>query len=297
MDKPAAARRDDDAQGASAPQAGADGLSPAAASVHRARARRWAGSSLRGSQALIGLVILLVGWEAVTRLFHPLPVILPSPEDVAGRLAHLLSSSEAWTDLGISIARVLSGFALGTVSGVFIAIMLARNPFLDRSLHYVLVALRFVIPFAWVPIAAYWFGLSETGKVFITWYASFFVIVFQARAGIEAVPDLYIKVAQTFGMSKRQTLWQVILPAAWPGIVVGMRLGLSFAWVAILAAEMVNANSGIGYFINYSGQFLATNDVMAGMIMIGVLGFCTDQALSWAGRWALPGTDSRTLAR
>ncbi|MDB6002341.1 MAG: Taurine transport system permease protein TauC, partial [Rhizobacter sp.] len=140
------------------------------------------------------------------------------------------------------------------------------------------------------PIAAYWFALSETGKVFITWYASFFVIVFQVRAGIEAVPVLYAKVAQTMGLSSRRTLWLVILPAAWPSIVVGMRLGLSFSWVAILAAEMVNANTGIGYFVNYSGQFLATDDVMAGMAVIGVLGFVMDRALAWLGRWVQPGS-------
>lgn len=261
-------------------------------SARRARAWRLAGSSLRWSQTVVGLVILLIGWEAVTLVMQPLPVILPSPADVAARLVHLLSLQETWANLGISIARVLIGFLIGTVTGTFTAVVLARNPFVDRSLRYLLVALRFVIPFAWVPIAAYWFGLSEIGKVFITWYASFFVIVFQVRAGIDAVPSLYVKVAQTFGLSRRQTLWQVILPAAWPSIIVGMRLGLSFAWVAILAAEMVNANSGIGYFINYSGQFLATDDVMAGMIIIGVLGFCTDQGLSWIGRLVLPGTTS-----
>jgi len=264
---------------------------------HRASAsvgwtRKLASRSFGMLQAATGIAILLVGWEIVTVLFRPLPVILPSPQDVFGRLVYLLSTSETWSNLGISLARVVAGFLLGTGSGISVAVLLTRHPFLDRSLRSVLVALRFVIPFAWVPIAAYWFGLSETGKVFITWYASFFVIAFQVRAGIEAVPDLYVRVAQTFGMSRRRTLWQVILPAAWPKIIVGMRLGLSFAWVAILAAEMVNANSGIGYFINYSGQFLATDDVMAGMIMIGVLGFVTDQALSLFGRLVLPGKDA-----
>lgn len=267
-------------------------LLPAAAAARPASLRSMAAHSFRYSQAVVGIIVLLAVWELITRLFHPLPVILPPLADVAARVAHLLWSADTRADLGISIARVLAGFSIGTATGIFTAVLLARHPLADRSLRYVLVALRFVIPFAWVPIAAYWFGLSEVGKVFITWYASFFVIVFQVRAGIEAVPDLYIKVAQTFGLSRRRTLWQVILPAAWPNIVVGMRLGLSFAWVAILAAEMVNANSGIGYFINYSGQFLATNDVMAGMIIIGVLGYVSDQALSWAGRRIVPTTAS-----
>ncbi|MBU2288832.1 MAG: ABC transporter permease, partial [Gammaproteobacteria bacterium] len=216
------------------------------------------------------------------------PVILPSPTQVALRVMDLLSSGERWNDLLVSIGRVLSGFVLGALSGVSVAVLLARNRFVDRSLHYPLVALRFVVPFAWVPIAAYWFALSEFGKVFITWYASFFVIVFQVRAGIEAVPPVYAKVAKTVGMSARRTLWLVVLPAAWPSIVVGLRLGLSFAWVAILAAEMVNANTGIGYFVNYSGQFLATDDVMAGMVVIGILGFLMDRGLGLLGRVVQP---------
>jgi ABC-type nitrate/sulfonate/bicarbonate transport system permease component len=246
-------------------------------------------NSLGRSQALVGIAMLLAVWEIATRWFHPLPVILPSPVAVIDRLAHMLASADTWADLGISIARVLGGFALGALTGVATAVLLARHPLLDRSLHYPLVALRFVVPFAWVPIAAYWFGLNEAGKIFITWYASFFVIVFQVRAGIDTVPALYLKVAHTFGLSRQQTLWQVILPAAWPSIVVGLRLGLSFAWVAILAAEMVNANSGIGFFINYSGQFLATDNVMAGMVIIGILGFAMDQGLSWLGQRLLPG--------
>lgn len=263
---------------------------PAPQPVRPRRADWLASGSLRHYPALVGLFLVLVVWEGIVLVANPLPVILPSPANVAGRLVALLSTPVVWADLGISTGRVLAGFILGALSGVFIAVVLAMNPFVNRSLRYLLISMRFVIPFAWVPIAAFWFGLSETGKVFITWYASFFVIVFQARAGIAAVPDLYVKVAHTFGLSPRRILWQITLPAAWPSLVVGMRLGLSFSWVAILAAEMVNANSGIGYFINYSGQFLATNDVMAGMIIIGVLGFCSDQLLSWLGRRILPGT-------
>jgi ABC-type nitrate/sulfonate/bicarbonate transport system permease component len=246
---------------------------------------------LAQSQRIVGLLILLLIWETATRVLHPRPVILPSPEAVFYRVFALLKTSEIWENLAISIQRVLIGFGAGTISGILVAVVLARFPFVNRSVRSVLVTMRFVIPFAWVPIAAYWFGLSEIGKLFITWYASFFIIVFQVRAGLETVPELYVKVAQTFGMSERRILWHVVLPAAWPSIVVGMRLGLSLSWVAILAAEMVNANSGIGYFINYSGQLLATDQVMAGMIMIGVLGFCTDQAIAMIGKWVLPGTE------
>ncbi len=250
-----------------------------------ARTRVW-----RRAHALVGVSVLLVVWEAVTWIFRPLPVILPSPLHVVQRVFTLLATEDAWADLAISVGRVLGGFAIGAVTGIGLAIVLARNPFIERSLRYPLIGMRFIVPFAWVPIAAYWFALSEWGKVFITWYASFFVIVFQVRAGLEGVPQLYVRVAQTFGLGPRQILRQVILPAAWPSIVVGLRLGLSLAWVAILAAEMVNANAGIGYFINYSGQFLATDSVMAGMIMIGLLGFAMDQGLSWLGRRVQPGS-------
>ena len=242
--------------------------------------RSWLRWLSRTSHALIGIAVLLVLWEAVTWIFRPLPVILPAPSRVVVRVFDLLTTADRWEDLALSMARVLGGFAIGAVSGVALAIVLSRNAFVERSLRYPLVALRFVVPFAWVPIAAYWFGLSEWGKVFVTWYASFFVIVFQVRAGLDAVPSLYVRVAHTFGLTPRQTLRRVVLPAAWPAIVVGLRLGLSLAWVAILAAEMVNANAGIGFFVNYSGQFLATDDVMAGMVVIGLLGFAMDLALS-----------------
>jgi len=159
-----------------------------------------------------------------------------------------------------------------------VGMALARSTFFRDVLAPTLESFRFVIPFAWIPIASLWFGLHESGKIFITWYAAFFVIAFQTEAGFRQVDERLIKAARTLGAGSRALLQKVYVPAAAPLIVTGLRLGLSFAWISILAAELVNAKAGIGYFTMNAADFFRSDQAFAAMAVIGVIGFLMDRA-------------------
>jgi ABC-type nitrate/sulfonate/bicarbonate transport system permease component len=235
---------------------------------------------------LTGFVVLLALWELVVAVFRPAPVVLPSPWQTFQGLLSMGHSPRVWWDIGISLFRVATGFALAVVTGVAIGIALARSKVVGDMVQPTLEGLRFVIPFAWIPIASLWFGLSESGKIFITWYAAFFVIVFQTEAGFRQVDERLVKAAKTLGARSKQLLWKVYFPAAAPMIVTGLRLGLAFAWISILAAELVNAKAGIGYYTLNAADFFRSDLAFSAMIVIGVIGFCMDRSFRVLERWA-----------
>jgi ABC-type nitrate/sulfonate/bicarbonate transport system permease component len=227
---------------------------------------------------ITGFLVLFLLWEAAIVVFHPATVVLPTPWQTLRALLSMAQSDKVWADIGTSLFRVAAGFAIAIVAGVPIGIALARSMFFREVLAPTLEGFRFVIPFAWIPIASLWFGLHESGKVFITWYAAFFVIAFQTEAGLRQVDERLVKAAKTLGAGSRALLRKVYLPAAAPMIVTGLRLGLSFAWISILAAELVNAKAGIGYFTMNAADFFRSDQAFAAMAVIGVIGFLMDRA-------------------
>ncbi|MGE5064045.1 MAG: ABC transporter permease [Myxococcales bacterium] len=227
---------------------------------------------------IAGFVVLLAVWEAAIVFLRPAPVVLPSPWHTFQALVSMAHSNEVWADIGISLFRVAAGFAIAAVMGVPVGMALTRSMFFRDAVAPTLEGLRFVIPFAWIPIASLWFGLHESGKLFITWYAAFFVIAFQTEAGFRQVDERLVKAAKTLGAGSGELLRKVYLPAAAPMIVTGLRLGLSFAWISILAAELVNAKAGIGYFTMNAADFFRSDQAFAAMGVIGVIGFLMDRA-------------------
>jgi ABC-type nitrate/sulfonate/bicarbonate transport system permease component len=241
---------------------------------------------LARSVAATGFLILLVLWQAVVLLFKPAPVVLPSPWRTFLALTGMAQSPQVWRDIAISLFRVGAGFGIAALTGTAIGILLARSKRLNDLLEPSLEAFRFVIPFAWIPIASFWFGLSEAGKIFITWYAAFFVIVFQTDAGLRHVDERLVKAAKTLGAGNRDLLWKVQLPVAAPLIMTGLRLGLAFAWISILAAELVNAKAGIGYFTLNAADFFRSDQAFAAMAVIGLIGFLMDRVFRWVEQHA-----------
>jgi ABC-type nitrate/sulfonate/bicarbonate transport system permease component len=161
-----------------------------------------------------------------------------------------------------------------------LGIAVARSSLINDLLQPTLGTFRSVIPFAWIPLASLWFGLSETGKYFITWYAAFFVIAFQTEMAIRSVDKTLIKAGMTLGAGPGDLLLRVYLPAAGPTLLTGLRLGLAFAWISILAAELINSNAGIGYFTLNAAELFQTDFAFAAMIVIGIIGFLMDRIFS-----------------
>jgi NitT/TauT family transport system permease protein len=154
---------------------------------------------------------------------------------------------------------------MGWVSGAYRTL----NPFFQL--------LRPISPIAWIPVAILWFGVGEVSPIFIIFIASLFPMIVQTAAGVHTIERQYLRAARNFGVSRYKLFRQVVIPAVFPQIIVGMRIGIGVAWLVVVAAEMIALNSGLGYLIMDSRNAGNRYDlVIAAMVIIGIIGLLLD---------------------
>jgi ABC-type nitrate/sulfonate/bicarbonate transport system permease component len=185
----------------------------------------------------------------------------------------------------VSLARVNVGFALAVVSAVPIGIVLGRRQAMFIAAEPIIESFRFVVPFAWIPLAILWFGTSEAGKIFIIWYAGFFVMLLPTIFAVRSVNQDLVKAARTLGANEFSIFRKVILPAIVPELMVAMRVAFSMCWISILAAELVASRSGLGYMMADARELLRTDIVLVGMTTIGLIGAFYNWLFTQLGRW------------
>jgi NitT/TauT family transport system permease protein len=221
---------------------------------------------------------------------------LPTVGQVGREFGHRLGSGLYWQDLGDSLARILTGFALAAVLGVLLGIAVARSRLAEDVLGPVLEVLRPIPAIALVPVAIMLFPSNEQGIVFITCAAAFFPVLVATRHAVRALPPVWEEAVLTMGGGRARVLGGVVLPGALPGILGGLSTGMGVSWICVISAEMISGQYGIGYrtwqdytVVDYPGVFV-------GMATIGVLGWITSSAVELLGRrvtaW-LPRTDRR----
>jgi ABC-type nitrate/sulfonate/bicarbonate transport system permease component len=221
---------------------------------------------------LAGVLLLIVLPWLVAESTGVREVILPKLRSVFKTGHELLASNELVKATLVSLVRVNLGFALAVVSAVPLGIVLARYRRLFTAAEPVIESFRFVVAFAWIPLAILWFGTHEAGKIFIIWYAGFFVMLLPTIAAVRGVnPDL-VKAARTLGADELLVFRKVVLPAITPELIVAMRIAFGICWVSILAAELVASRAGLGYMLADAREMLRTDVVVVAMVMIGVIG-------------------------
>ena len=222
--------------------------------------------------AITGILLFIVLPWLVAENLGVREVILPSLKSVFKTAYELVASNELLKATLVSLARVILGFVLAVVTAVPLGIFLGRHKVLFIAAEPIIESFRFVVAFAWIPLAILWFGTSETGKIFIIWYAGFFVMLLPAISAVRGVnPDL-IKAARTLGATDIVLFWKVVLPAIMPELIVAMRVAFGICWVSILAAELVASRSGLGYMLADARELLRTDVIVVGMVAIGVIG-------------------------
>lgn len=221
-------------------------------------------------------VVLLTLWQGASALGYLNAFILPSPLSVGRALWELSQNAEIFISLGLSLARVGGGFAISVVLATALGLSLGVSPTLRNLFNPTLQFLRPIPPIAWIPLTILWFGLGNGPSLSLTTIASFFPILLNTWAGVDGVSVHHLDVARTLGSSRWMLLKDVIWPAALPSILTGYRIGFGFAWMAVMAAEMVATPSGIGYFIQVSQNMLRADHVLAGMVIIGCVGLVFD---------------------
>jgi NitT/TauT family transport system permease protein len=236
--------------------------------------------------AVLALWSWSVHWSG-TRIF-------PSPLQVLRGAGELLRRGVLLGYLRDSLLRVGAGYSAAVLLGVPLGMWLGWSKNTAAALNPVLQILRPISPIAWIPVAIVLFGIGNLAPVFLVFLGAFFPVVLTAQNGVGTVPPMYLRAARNFGLGPVALMWRVVLPAALPQILTGLRIALGIAWLVVVAAEMIAVDSGLGYLIIDARNAGKRYDlVVAGMLMIGLTGLVLDllmrrvetiRALRWGFR-------------
>jgi ABC-type nitrate/sulfonate/bicarbonate transport system permease component len=232
---------------------------------------------------IIGLAGFVGLWLAASTSGYVPRQFLPTPFEVLARAIHLLASPFAGATLPVHLARSLEryacGVALAAAIGVPLGLAMGWYRWLDDIVTPVFDGLRFIAPIAWVPFAALWFGTGIGGPIMIIFSGAFPPCLISAYRGARFVDSKYIEAAQMLGTSNLRTVAEVLLPASFPSIVAGLRVGAGLGWQSLVGAELIVASAGVGYMMVQGQSNISTPTVMAGMLAIGLVGLLIDVAL------------------
>lgn len=242
----------------------------------RRAADAWAG-------AAAGLALMAL-WEASARFGLVSPQFLPGPSAVAAALARMIAEQALLWHAGVSTLRVWGAFALAAVMAVPLGIAMGSFRLIGAALEPVVDFIRYLPVPALVPLAIIWFGVGEQSKIFLLWLGVFFQLVLMVADDVRRVPREYHEIAATLGGSRLRALVDVALPAMGPTLVDSMRVTLGWCWTYLIIAEIVAADRGLGFVIWQARRFFKTPEVMAGVVVIGLIGLVTDQLLRRAHR-------------
>jgi sulfonate transport system permease protein len=243
--------------------------------------------ALRPADLLLPLALpaaVLLAWQ-VTAVNGWLPVqILPPPAMVLSTLHDLIRDGDIAANLKISLWRISLGFALGAGCGLVLGTLLGVSKTADDYLGPVFRALAQIPSLGWVPVLILIFGLAEALKIVIIAKACLVPTVLATAQGIRNIPRHYLEVARVLRLSGRTRLFKLLIPATLPTVFSGLRLALSHAWIALIVVEMLAAQEGVGYMMVWGRTLFQIDIVIAGMLVIGVIGLAMDTGLARIAR-------------
>jgi NitT/TauT family transport system permease protein len=222
---------------------------------------------------------ILIVWEALALAKFWPPYLFPTPQGVAASLYDGFKDHSILIGIGISLRRVVIGYAISVVLGILLGMLLASNEFLEDTLGRVILSLQSLPSACWVPIALLWFGLSETAIIFVTITGSLLAVTQSTKAGFDNVPRILSMAGRNLGAKGPQLFWHVMLPASMPYLMDGLRQGWAFAWRSLITGEMIYISLGLGQLLMAGRDFNDINLVVAVMILIAVLGYAVDGLL------------------
>ena len=237
-----------------------------------------------------GVALVIAGWELIARSGMVSQAVFPPPIHalVVGLQKVPLADlgGHAW----ISVQRIALGFSAGALLGVAIAIAGGWYRGFGNLVRPVVELLRPIPPLAWIPMAIVWFGLGEPSKVFVIFLGAFFPVLTNTWKGMANIDTTLLRAGQTMGLSGPALLMRVAIPATLPDIATGLRIGWGLAFGVLVAAELIAAESGLGYMIMHARQLGEVEIIIRGILVIGAANLVTDWLLarvlaSWLGTW------------
>ncbi len=260
------------------------------------------------------IISILVAWWLVTELELIRALFLPPPGLVWSKFMKISCFDHYWETLVValgaadavvsecegfsenplhqhilwSLYRVFTSFFLAVVTAIPIGIAMGMNRFARGVFDPPIEFYRPIPPLAYLPLTIIWFGIGDFAKIILIYLACFAPLAISARAGVRSCSIEQIHAAYSMGGSRSQIIWHVVLKAALPEILTGMRIAIAFGWTTLVAAEMVAAKAGIGVMVLNAARFLATDIVFLGIVVIGLIAFFFDSLMRLAERWLVP---------
>ncbi len=236
----------------------------------------------------LGLVLPLLGWAALSWSGWVDPVFLPGPSAVLARFWRWATEDELLADIAISTWRVVAGWALSAVIALPLGLAIGTWRGVQALLEPLTDFIRYMPAVAFIPLVMLWVGIDEGAKIAIIFIGTFFQMVLMVAEDVRRVPQAQIEAAQTMGASTLELVEKVILPSAKPALLDTLRVTMGWAWTYLVVAELVAANSGLGYSILKAQRYLQTDQIFAGIVLIGAIGLAMDQGFRWLHRRAFP---------
>ena len=230
---------------------------------------------------VIFFVLLLAGWQGLVWIGVWPEYIFPSPLGVLQTLARGLRNGTLVFGVEVSLQRILVGFGFSAVVGMTLGLAIGRFRLLEQTLGSLVLGLQTLPSICWLPLAILWFGLNETAILFVVIMGALLSITLATEAGVKNTPPLYLRAARNLGARGWRLYWFVILPAALPGIITGMKLGWSFAWRSLMAGELLyqGARVGLGNLLSMGRDLNDMTQVVAVMLVIIAIGLVVDRLI------------------
>src|SRR3989442_11471861 len=230
----------------------------------------------------LGMLVLSFGsfivvWQLVSTYVVSRHLI-PPPTEVLSTAVPMLVTAEIPRHVAASLTRVAVGFALGSAFGIVAGVLMGRIRSLHDLLDPVIEFFRFLSPTAMIPIAVIWFGIGETSKYFLIFWGTFFIVLINATHGVMATPWARVRASECLGATQVQTFRLIVLPTAVPSVVTGMRVALASSYLSIIPAEILAADSRLGFLLQQSRLLVQTKRVFVVLAVFGVLGYASDRA-------------------
>lgn len=234
---------------------------------------------------LITWIFFLLIWSVLAHFSNP--QFLPSPLATLQGAIELGKDGSLFIFMAYSFTRVLIGWLIGNLIAIPLGLLIGSNQTIRSLIEPLINFVRFIPPLAFITLFMLWFGIGEQSKVFLIVYATLFVVIINTFSGVLSISEDRIRSARSMGASEFQVLRYVIIPSALPYIFTGSRLAMGSSFMAIVGAEMVAANEGVGFMIWNARLYFQTDWIFVGLVALGLMGFGADRLLAWFGRKVL----------
>ena len=220
--------------------------------------------------------LIIIAWQVIDSAEIWPDNIFPSPFEVVEDLAYGISDASLFFGIGTSLLRLIIGLGIAIAGGLVLGIFMARVETVNQTIGSLVLGLQSIPSIAWVPLAILWFGLTDTGIIFVTAIGAIFAVTINTYTGVKNINPSYIEAARNMGAKEGQLIITVLIPAAFPYIISGFKQGWAFAWRGVIGAELLFSFLGLGFLLNVGRQLNDVSQVIAIMIVIMGIGILTE---------------------